>query len=302
MENTPIQNTPQTESVSPLVKQNRRLKTLLVISLTLLVLSLSFIALIFFVQEETPITESTTSVEEKELEDEVKDEITYQDFSEYTDIELENYEGLRGTVSGGDSQLKEEGIISGIVVLTRDMEGNRIEQMRIVNRKVLDIDQEEYFNDTYEDIMNKNLDIAPEPRVLITTPFGTPRYEHLLAINNVEYPNTDNTFAILSLAHGHSIATTGRLEDNYQIFVFSTKDENIIQLSSTLGNLMIDFDLSEEDNETCSKLLESIPEEDRNEYSYEYDVDCLKEVFESGKYDESIRELTEGLIGRFKLK
>ena len=216
--------------------------------------------------------------------------------SEYTDIELGDYEGLTVEVSEGN---QEEGLVNGIVTFKKEMGEKEYEYMKIVNKKVLITDKQlKDFEDTRKDIVAKNINAkwltAGEHYLFLTSSAGTPVYNPLMIIKGVVYPNADYTFAVLSLANNQEYTKADKESDNYQIFVYSIKGENIINLKSVGGNLIIDLGLLEEESKKCEKEIPN--------YWISYDGECLKKIFKDGKYDSIAKQQADELINHFSIK
>ena len=115
-----------------------------------------------------------------------------------------------------------------------------------------------------------------------------------MIIKGVVYPNADYTFAVLSLANNQEYTKADKESDNYQIFVYSIKGENIINLKSVGGNLIIDLGLLEEESKKCEKEIPN--------YWISYDAECLKKIFKDGKYDSIAKQQADELINHFSIK
>ena len=241
---------------------------------------------------------STSKPDEQENEGNIPEQEEVIDVSEYTDIELKDYEDITVEVSKGN---QEEGLVKGIVTFRKKM-GEReydYEYMKIVNKKVLTTEDElNDFENIRKDIVDKNINAewltAGEPDLLWTSSLGTPVYNPLMIIKGVIYPNTDYTFAVLSLAHGHEYAKADKESDNYQISVYAIKGDNIIELDSLIRNLITDLGLSEEKSKECEKEIPN--------YWISYDAECLKEVFSTGEYDSVAKQQADELINDFRIK
>ncbi len=241
---------------------------------------------------------STSKPDEEGNEENIPEQEEVVDVSGYTDIELENYDDFAVEVSEGN---QEEDLVKGVVTFKKKT-GERAydyEYMRIVNKKVLTTEDElKNFEDIKKDIVDKNINAewltAGEPYLLWTSSVGTPVYNPLMIIKGVIYPNTDYTFSVLSLANGQEYAKADKESDNYQIFVYAIKGDNIIELKSLTRNLITDLGLSEEKSKECEKEIPN--------YWISYDAECLKEVFSTGEYDSVVKQQADELINDFKIK
>lgn len=310
----PVQpeNTPQVP-VEPEKPKKKLPKILIVLSIILAILLLSLIVFSVLKKDDTTSTDLDTeqNIEDTSDTDSQKpsDNDSYvphqngeiTDVSQYTDIKLKNYTGLNLTISTRDEndELQEE-MINGIVTyIRRFTDKSSIESINIINKMVLTQKEiTEFFTPTANDIKNKNIAATwlntGSPWILTTGIYGRGAHSTLTEIKNVSYTNTDTTFAVLSLAHGHVIAGAGNEFENFIIQVYALKGDNLIGINSSTGNLMKDIGLSTEDDSKCSK--------DNTENNYAiYDEQCLSAVFKSGKYDANLRKATEELIMSFEL-
>ena len=237
----------------------------------------------------------------EEVEQVQEEDVDVLDVSEYTDIKLTNYEGLEGSVTEAN---EESNTLGGIVIYNTGEYGSA--EMSIVNKKVLEGEEElESYLTAYNDIKDKNMEAGwlmdgAEPWILMTQSKGTPLYSPLLMIEGFEYPNTDYSFAILSLAHGHEFASADSTSSNFNIHIYAIKGDNLIRIQSVGGNLIKDIGLSEESSTECSEMTTEYTSTDENYLTY--NVECLMGVFDTGTYDERLLELTNTLAERFTIQ
>ncbi|MDY0097039.1 MAG: hypothetical protein RBS01_01670 [Candidatus Dojkabacteria bacterium] len=239
----------------------------------------------------------------KEVEQEQEDENTELDVTEYTDIKLMSYDGLEVSISEG-AEDEESKLVKGIVEYRKV--GYALENMKIVNKKVITDDEilQDYL-EVVEVIKGKDIEAewlltGAEPWVLTTETKGTPNYTPLILVEGFEYPNTDYSFAVLSLAHGHEYATADSTSANFNIHIFAIKGDNLIRLESILGNLIKDIGLSEESSTKCSEMTKEYTSTDENYLTY--NVECLMGVFDTGTYDEKLLGLADTLAEKFAIQ
>ncbi len=289
-----VEDTPPTEgSVKPVGKKSKAFPIIVGILLLFIIgMGGYYVYKQYYGEEEVEIP-----VINEEAEDE---EVSIMDVSEYTDIKLVNYDGLNVSIS---ECMEDYDIVNGIVIYTRvlDEDVPSLEQMRVVNRGVLTEEQiSEYYLPVYINIKEKDIEAdwltTDAPWVLTDTPFGTPVYRPLVEINEVVFPNTDYTFAFLSLSLGNMSQTTPDSSHNFNIFVYAIKGDNIIGLQSASGNMIVDLGLSAEDSSECSVSAEG-PDSDY----LVYDEECLVEVFNSGEYNERMKDIALELIESFRI-
>lgn len=270
-----------------LVKQNKRLKTSLIILSVILFISLGLLAIIYLfnqfpVEEEIP-DDTNSEITENSIKLNLSSDIVLDDMSNISSI----------SVSEGNQELN---MASGIVTIKKDVAQNTILSMDIINKYDIETLYMDEFDDTYDNILNDNMDaqfLKTGSNPSFATSISPAVYNPLVKID-VDYPNTDHTFALLSLSNGQEFAQADGSSPNFEIFVFAIKNENIIRLQSTRANLIDHMLLTEEESESCTKIDEG--------YGNIYNVDCLKDIYNSGKYDETLQDYAENLIGWFKLK
>ncbi|HCC67867.1 TPA: hypothetical protein DEP90_01470 [Patescibacteria group bacterium] len=270
-----------------LVKQNRRLKTSLIILSVVLVISLGLLAVICSFNQspvEEEISDDTNSETiENSIELNLGSDVVLNDMSYISSI----------SISEGDQEFN---IASGIVRIKKDVAQSTILSMDIINKYDIEALYMDKFDDVYDNILNDNMDaqfLKTGSNPSFATSISPAVYDPLVKIN-VDYPNTDHTFALLSLSNGQEFAQADGSSPNFEIFVFATKNENIIRLQSNRDNLIDHILLTEEESESCTEVDEV--------YGDIYNVDCLKDIYNSGKYDKTLQDNAEELIGWFELK
>jgi hypothetical protein len=324
MEKVAQQKTPNTEGVDPLVRKNKRLKIFLIIILILLLLSLSFIALIFIAQPKTIDEDTTDTIEQTEVEKDTSYQIAQTtDVSEYTDIVLKDYDNLYVRIfkgfDEGDGLTEEESeyCIPGIVTYslqsyvdseeTYDVKFEKYGpqmHMKILNLKnVENEDQRDRFYQAVDDIRNKNLE-ASYLDVGYLDPLrdflgGEARHEIVKEIEDVNYNNTDKTFAVFALGgYQETPLTYPESDENigvaFTVFVFATRGNNIIQLESHFPNTAI-LGIPREDHLSCA-------EQENDSESYTYNLKCLADLMSSNEYDTQLRAIVNNLTERFELE
>ncbi len=232
------------------------------------------------------------------------------DISKYTDIKLENYDGLYvGTI---DETIDEtaigfhEGVVPGVVSYYVENYNNpptlaNLRMMKISNKKnAITSIQQSTFNQVVSDIQNKNIN-AKWRNQDEATPFWTPgqgstMQTYITGIDNFEYEGTEDTYGMLLLGGGYEVPSAGKESNviNFIINLYAIKGDNIILLT-TSGNLYLDL-ISEVDHEECKKLYEG-----SDDY-YTYDVECLADRIGSGNYDSKLSTIINTLTSRFALQ
>lgn len=289
---TPVEESVSSESVPEVPKEKKsKVFTIVVAILLLLIVGAGgyYVYTQYFAPEE---------IEQTTQEDEVSDVV---DVSEYTDIKLVNTEGKNVSVSQGD----ENGpLFEGVVTYSKPTADSNFESMKIVNKKVLVGDDAlEAYQEAYYDIKSANIEAqwlltGAEPWVFVTEANGTPNYSPLMVVKDFEYPGSDYSFAVLSLANGHEFAQADSESDNFRVHIFAIKGENLIRVESLVENLITDLGLSEEDSTSCSEMTtEFTPDENY----LTYNVDCLVDIFKTGKYDIKVLEFTGALADNFEI-
>jgi hypothetical protein len=310
-----------------LFRADKKVKILLAVIAALLFLSLTF--LITLVILNLPSVDSTTggtdTAEQEELTDESMEEQTEDttsdhllaentDVSEYTDIVLKDYEGLGVWVFdpySEDSWVEEEdrdsfypGIITyyPIDFYEDNMETQEpVMFMEVVNsQNAVTDEQKDLFEKAVEDIQEKNLEadyLDIGKLEVFNHSYGSAAFIVAKEIENVEYPNTDEVFSVLTVGGYQDSpwanpSTDEQFEVNMTIFVFAIKGDNIISLESF--DELDSLEMEREDYLSCF-----IEEEDEVYEGY-FDTNCLAEVLSSGKYDEQAKELAEILVERFE--
>lgn len=270
-----------------LVKHNRRLKTSLIILSVVLVISLGLLAVIYLFNQSPVEEEISDDANSKTIDSSIElnlgSDIVLDDMSYISSI----------SISEGDQEFN---TASGIVTIKKDLAQNTILSMDIINKYDIEALYIDEFDYTYDNISNDNIDaqfLKTGSNPSFATSISPPVYDPLVKID-VDYPNTDHTFALLSLSNGQEFAQADGSSPNFEIFVFATKNENILRLKSTRANLMDHMLLTEEESESCTEVDEV--------YGDIYNVDCLKDIYNSGKYDETLQDNAEELIGWFELK
>lgn len=304
---------PNTEN---LIKENKKLKNLLLPSIILLTLSLSIIALVVVVNvlpisKENAETSDTTIEPSKDVEYDnlLADDI---DVSEYTDIVLKNYEGLGVSIFqpySKDSWIEEDfqdyyfpNIITYYPIDYYD-ENEKMEMEIVNSQNAVSDEQKKLFNKAVEDIQEKNIeadDLNMGELAVFDHSGGGEGYDVAKEIENVYYPHTDEVFSVLTVGGYQDLAWTENrpttdkdIDVRMTIFVFAIKDNNIISLKLT--DELNSLEVEKED------YLQCFIEEQNGEFEGYFDTICLAEVLSSGKYDEKAKELAEDLVARFEL-
>lgn len=255
---------------------------------------------------------NTSLVEEEEENKELDDEedASLADVSKYTDIKLENYDGLYvGTIYDTIDETAigfQEGVVAGVVSYYVENYNNppRLEnlmKMKISNKKnAITSIQQSTFNQVVSDIQNEDIN-AKWRNQDEATPFWTPGQGNTLqtfitGTDNFEYEGTEDTFGMLLLSGGQEVPYAGKESDvmNFIINLYAIKGDNIILLT-TSGNLYLDL-ISEVDHEECKELYEGT-----DDY-YTYDVECLADKIDSGNYDSKLSTIINTLTSRFALQ
>jgi hypothetical protein len=329
-----MDNAPKTET---LIRQNKRLKISLIISLVLLVLSVSFIGIIVVInllekaQDAQPIgPQEVTEIPETVDKDSEFLIAETTDVSEYTDISLQNYDGLGVNIFKGFDHsfgLEEDdldsfvpGIVSYFPLDWAESDKTYDEKyslfgpemtMDIVSSNSISNDQQQKLFDIskkaieQKDLDARDLDIGHLP-VFRTYIAGSARHDVVKQIEGIDYENSDDSFTVLFIGGYQDgpfldIDKIGGVGTTFKISVFAIKDDNLITLTGYYNNTA-NLGVSEEDHMDCVVYdEEAYPLEYNPEYEGTFDTSCLVEVLQDEKYDNEITDLAEDLVGRFAL-
>lgn len=285
------------------IKPKKKLSYIFIIIPILGVLILTYFVAAYLIKEKS--TKSPDKVDNGNINNEVNQNDTkVTDVSEYTDIKLKDYTGFNVNVNIKDeNDENQKDLIDGIVTYSRVTDerypNSSREYLYIINK--MSLTQEEItedFEPVVNDIKNRNFEAkwlgSGYPWVLTTGIYGGANYTPLTEVKDVIYPNTDATFAVLALAHGHGTAPAGIGGGPSLILVFALKGDNIIEIYPDTISLMDDIGLTQEDDSKCSK-------ESTEDEHLIYDEECISGIFQSGKYDANLKKLTEDLLTRFEI-
>ncbi len=237
------------------------------------------------------------------------------DVSKYTDIKLTDYDDLAVFIS---EEIEEDpSIVSGIVYYfpmnhfynpekllfsERFPPQSSFDTLYIVNRNNLVGEvQDANYKEAFDDIKQKNVSAEwlaegrgyPE---IFETALSTSPFYFLTKIEDVDYPNTDYTFAVLQL-HTEEPAPADDSSYNGLIRVFAIKGDNLI-LAEFGFNLIQKLQLTEEDSQSCAEMTTTYS----NEENYlAYNNACLTTLFQSGKYDQNLEEFTKLALEKFTI-
>jgi hypothetical protein len=286
-------------------------KTLIIILVALLLILIAGTAYILIYNPFSTTEDSPTTEDEPDYTNQLLD------VSEYTDIELTNYDGLAVSVFQGfeesPSVKAKDGYLPGIVRYslkdwTENLESDQVKyvqygpdmRMSIVNSdNITNPVQQSKFDEAKQDILNHNTEAnSLEFGYLdIFKDFigGEARHDFVKEIEGVKYPNTEETFAVLFIGgYQDGPFAYPDSEENiggpFVIKVYSIKDNNLITLSSRHLNTA-ELGVSRDEHMEC--VIEG--EEP------EYDTDCLVDILKDEKYDEKVLEFTNDLFDRFEL-